>query len=229
VTSLRTGFGLAAALFLSACQPPEASGQANGSSSSSFEAIPQGSGFDFYVLSLSWSPSYCRAEGDQANRQQCGRREPHGFVVHGLWPQFERGYPESCKSSEPARVPDALVAENRDLIPSAGLIGHQWRKHGTCTGLSQPDYFKVVRAARNQVVIPVSINGDSEPVSPKAIEDAMIAANPSLDGRDMAVTCKAGLIREVRICLSRDNLDFRACPEIDRQGCSRPASMPEAR
>ena len=228
MTSFRVGLSLAVALLLAACQPPESS-SGNASSSLSTEAIPQGSGFDFYVLSLSWSPSYCQAEGDQANRQQCSRRDPLGFVVHGLWPQFERGYPEFCKSSEPERVPDPLVDDIRDLIPSAGLIGHQWRKHGSCTGLSQQDYFEVTRAARDRVVIPESIDGDPQPVSPKTIEDALSAANPGLEATEMAVSCKSGLIREVRICLSKDNLDFRACPEIDRQGCSRPASMPEAR
>ncbi|MFC3218083.1 ribonuclease [Tianweitania populi] len=229
VTGLHFGLCLAATLLLSACQPPESSGEADASPSPSANAIPQGTGFDFYVLSLSWSPSYCQAEGDQAKRQQCGRRDPHGFVVHGLWPQFERGYPESCKSSEPDRVPDSLIAEYRDLIPSAGLIGHQWRKHGSCSGLSQADYLATVRAAREKINVPNGLDGDTQPVSPKAIEDALAAANPGLEARDMAVTCKAGLIREVRICLTKDNLDFRACPEIDRQGCSRPASMPEAR
>ncbi|MBS9720015.1 ribonuclease [Tianweitania sp. BSSL-BM11] len=227
---MRAGLCLAATLLLAACQPPESSsGEADAPPSLSADAIPQGTGFDFYVLSLSWSPSYCQAEGEQANRQQCGRRDPHGFVVHGLWPQFERGYPEFCKNSEPDRVPDSLVADYRDLIPSAGLIGHQWRKHGSCSGLSQVDYFATTRAARDRITIPAALNGDSQPVSPKAIEDALTAANPGLEARDMAVSCKAGLIREVRICLSKNNLDFRACPEIDRQGCSRPASMPEAR
>jgi ribonuclease T2 len=222
------GLFLAAALLTAACQPPQSS---NGAEPGAIDAaaIPQGSGFDFYVLSLSWSPSYCQAEGAEANRQQCGRRNPLGFVVHGLWPQFERGYPEFCSSSEPKRVPDALVSENIDLLPSAGLIGHQWRKHGSCSGLSQADYFTVVRAAHDRVTIPSSLRGDDAPVSPQAIEDALSSANPGLDGEDMAVSCQSGLIREVRICLTKDKLDFRACPEVDRRGCSRPASMPPIR
>lgn len=226
--SPRFGLCLAAAFLLASCQPPEASGGADASSAED-RAIPQGVGFDFYVLSLSWSPSYCQAEGDPANRQQCKRGNPLGFVTHGLWPQFERGYPESCGSSEPERVPDALVRRNLDLFPSAGLMGHQWRKHGSCSGLSQQDYFAVVRAAQSRITIPDTLGKDEQPVSPQAVEDAFATANPGLSKRDMAVTCKEGLIREIRICLTKDSLDFRACPEIDRQGCSRPASMPEAR
>ena len=52
--------------------------------------------FDYYVLALSWSPSYCQAAQERApNRapdQQCSGR-PFSFVVHGLWPQYERGFP----------------------------------------------------------------------------------------------------------------------------------------
>ena len=51
--------------------------------------------FDYYVLSLSWSPSFCETATGNARRQQCGAR-PFSFVVHGLWPQYERGFPESC-------------------------------------------------------------------------------------------------------------------------------------
>jgi len=218
---------LSAAVFLSACQPPEAEDGDAAQTPLAASSIPQGSGFDFYVLSLSWSPSYCLAEGADANRQQCGRSDPFGFVVHGLWPQFESGYPEFCSTREPERVPDPIVSRNLDLMPSAGLIGHQWRKHGSCTGLSQPDYFRVVRAARERVVIPASLDGADQPVPPQAVEDALAAANPGLTPQAMAVACGSGLIREVRICLSKDGLDFRACPEIDAGGCKRPASMPE--
>ena len=54
--------------------------------------------FDFYVLALSWSPSFCEAAAERGNsgrsqQIQCGGR-PFSFVVHGLWPQYERGFPE---------------------------------------------------------------------------------------------------------------------------------------
>lgn len=87
-------------------------------------SVPAGQGFDFYVLSLSWSPSYCEAEGEDANRQQCETGRPYAFVVHGLWPQFERGYPESCQTSE-ADVQNATLRTLYDIMPSAGLIRYQ--------------------------------------------------------------------------------------------------------
>ena len=121
--------------------------------------IPVGSGFDFYVLSLSWSPSYCEAEGEDANPQQCKAARPYAFVVHGLWPQFERGFPEDCQTDEP-KVSNETLRTLYDLMPSAGLIRHEWTSHGACTGLSQSDYFAVLRAAREKVAIPAAIPAD---------------------------------------------------------------------
>src|SRR5690606_30212477 len=89
-----------------------------------------GGDFDFYVLSLSWSPSYCEAEGRSADRSQCGTGRDFAFVVHGLWPQFERGFPEFCstRGGEPDRASvDAML----DIVPSPSLVRYQWRKHGT--------------------------------------------------------------------------------------------------
>jgi ribonuclease T2 len=58
--------------------------------------LPSGADFDFYVLALSWSPSYCASKGGDADPEQCGLAKPPGFTAHGLWPQFERGSPQNC-------------------------------------------------------------------------------------------------------------------------------------
>ncbi len=178
--------------------------------------------FDFYVLALSWSPSYCEAEGTSANRDQCASDKRFRFIVHGLWPQYERGFPQFCPSRQPDRVPDRLVDTLIDITPSAGLIGHQWRKHGSCSGLSQRDYFALTRKAREAIRIPQDFkeneNGDYRVTSPQEVETAFIAANPGLSERAIAVTCDRRRLREVRICLSR-NLTFRDCPEVDRRAC----------
>ncbi len=74
-------------------------------------------------------------------------------MVNGLWPQYERGYPQDCATGE-RDVPNNALRSLYDIMPSAGLIRHQWRKHGSCAGLSQSDYFKVVRKARNVIAVP---------------------------------------------------------------------------
>ena len=183
-------------------------------------SVPTGSGFDFYVLSLSWSPSWC-LENDPAGRtMQCSSRNDHGFIVHGLWPQNEEGYPEFCRTRHADRVPDALGRSLFDIMPSMGLIGHEWRKHGTCSGLGQEDYFAVLRAAREKLKIPPALQRveQSRRTSPADIEAQLTAANPGLRPDALAVTCAAGRIDEVRICFEKD-LSFRACRAIDRAGC----------
>lgn len=192
--------------------------------------VPAGTGFDFYVLSLSWSPSYCEAEGEDANRQQCAAARPYAFVVHGLWPQFERGFPEDCAGGQ-QDVSNQTLRTLYDIMPSAGLIRHEWRKHGTCTGLSQGDYFDVLRAAREKVVIPPEFGrlDAYRTLDPDAAESAFLKANQTLPPDGVAVTCDKRYLREVRICLTKA-LDFRSCPEIDRRACRLPkVVMPPVR
>lgn len=180
--------------------------------------------FDFYVLSLSWSPTFCSTAEAERNRDQCGSARNYGLVVHGLWPQYERGYPQSCRSDAPNRVPSALGRQYFDIMPSMGLIGHQWRKHGTCSGLDQQDYFATLRRAFERVTVPDLLKRRSTQmrILPNELERQFIAVNPGLSPGGIAVTCEADKLEEVRICLTRD-LEFRPCPEVDRGGCRRPA------
>ena len=112
--------------------------------------------FDFYVLALSWSPSFCEATAerspDRVPREQCGER-PYSFVVHGLWPQFERGFPQRCEVPSP-RLNRDIVSSMLDLMPARRLVYHEWDTHGTCSGLSPRAYFETVRKARAAVTIP---------------------------------------------------------------------------
>jgi len=192
--------------------------------------VPAGSGFDFYVLALSWSPSYCAAEGAKANRQQCDSGRPYGFVVHGLWPQYERGYPQDCDTSQPRDVPYAVARQLSDIMPSIGLVTYQWRKHGACSGLSQKDYFAVMRAAVGRISIPSAYRQPtSRPaVDPRVVERAFLSANTGLPEDGIALTCDRDYLREVRICLTKD-LGFRSCPEVEQSSCrKRAVEMPAA-
>lgn len=177
--------------------------------------------FDFYVLSLSWSPSYCEAE-DRETGRQCGARSDFGFIVHGLWPQYERGYPEFCRTRHPQRVPERVGSAYFGIMPEMGLIGHQWRKHGSCTGLSPAAYLETTRQAFETVAIPQELQNveTARQIDPSAVEQQFRAANPGLSADGIAVTCSDGRLDEVRICLSK-SLDFRSCAEVDADGCRR--------
>jgi ribonuclease T2 len=189
--------------------------------------------FDYYVLPLSWSPSFCEEASERGNegrsQVQCGGR-PFSFVVHGLWPQYEHGFPEYCQRPSP-RLDRNIVSSMLDLMPAPGLIFNEWDKHGTCSGLSPRAYFETIRKARSAVKIPPEFLELSEPktVAPAEIEDAFIKANPSLSAKAIAVTCNRTRLSEVRICMSKD-LQFRDCEEIDRRACRRDqVAMPPMR
>lgn len=176
--------------------------------------------FDFYVLALSWSPSYCATAGAKADRQQCGGQAKYSFIVHGLWPQYEKGYPDNCATDQPKSVRETLARRYEDLTPSGSLIRHEWLKHGTCSGLKQRAYFDKLRAARGRIVIPPEFHqmARERKMAPQAIEDAFVKANKGLKREDMAVTCDRRYFREVRICMTKD-LDFRRCTEVDADMC----------
>ena len=181
--------------------------------------------FDFYVLSLSWSPSFCagaaeRGAGTVARNVQCGPR-PYSFVVHGLWPQYDNNFPEYCQIPAP-RLDHGVVSSMLDLMPAPRLIFNEWDRHGTCSGQSPRVYFETVRKARAAVKIPPEFTDLKEPLSvtPHAVEEAFINANPGLSASAMAVDCDAKRLTEVRLCLSKD-LQFRDCAEIAKRSCRR--------
>ena len=179
--------------------------------------------FDFYVLSLSWSPSFCEEASERGNSgragAQCGGR-PFSFVVHGLWPQYEHGFPEYCDRD--SFLDRNIMTSMLDEMPAPGLIFNEWKKHGTCSGLGARAYFETIRKARAAVKIPPEYLELSAPntVAPADIEAAFIKVNPGLTDEAIAVTCNRTRLSEVRICLSKD-LQFRGCDEIERRACRR--------
>ena len=161
--------------------------------------------FDYYVLSLSWSPNWCAYEGDARDSEQCDARHDHGWIMHGLWPQFHRGFPSYCRTSE--RAPSrGMTADMADIMGTSGLAWHQWNKHGVCSGLSASAYYALSREAYASVVRPpVFRKLDREVKLPAAVvEEAFLKANPEMEPDGITITCRDGFIQEARICLSRD-------------------------
>lgn len=167
--------------------------------------------FDYYVLSLSWSSAWCALEGDSRHDPQCDEGRGLTFVLHGLWPQFDNGWPSYCRTGErdPTRAETAGMA---DIMGGSGLAFYQWKKHGRCSGLSASDYFDTARRAYRRVAVPDFFAKVSRPLEVPAsvIEDAFLEANPGLSRDQITITCEDGLIQEVRVCLSTD-LDYRRC------------------
>lgn len=182
--------------------------------------------FDYYVMAMSWSPAYC-ADSDEPERDamQCNAQRPFAFVLHGLWPQYERGFPAECPSRLRG-VDDATQNSMLDIMPSRGLIRHQWRKHGVCSGLDQRAYFTTARSYFSKVTIPLNYRALSQPlrVTGAQVEQAFLQANPSLRADGVAVQCRGGRLREVRVCFTRDGRP-RACGSDVRDACSGTVTM----
>lgn len=176
--------------------------------------------FDYYVLALSWSPTWCALEGDRRGADQCDNRHDYGWTLHGLWPQNERGWPSDCRTSHR----DASRGQTKamtDIMGSGGLAWHEWKKHGRCSGLSAADYFDASRKAYNAVERPAVFRKLKDPVKlpAKVVEQAFLESNPQLSADMITVTCKSQRIHEVRVCLSKD-LEPRQCGRDVINDCS---------
>jgi ribonuclease T2 len=180
---------------------------------------PQGSNqpgvFDYYVFSLSWSPEHCASHNDSP---QCDGGRKFGFVAHGLWPQFERGYPQDCGGPilQPRQIPKDLM----DIMPSEQLIEHEWSKHGTCSGLGIENYFKKIEDAYAEVTIPREFKAPIQKaeVSPAEIKSKFVAANRGFPESSVKVLCSGRFLQEVRVCLDKD-LKARACGTDVKDTC----------
>lgn len=171
--------------------------------------------FDYYLLSLSWSPEYC-ARSQRDSESQCAR--PYAFVAHGLWPQHERGWPSDCPSRE--RVPEATIKRLLPLMPSRGLIIHEWRRHGTCSGLKADAYFSLVEQAYRSIIIPARYQRLSTAISVGKAElrRDLLAANPGIADNGLVLQCSGRYLQEARICLDRQ-LKPHACSPDQRDRC----------
>lgn len=174
--------------------------------------------FDYYVLSLSWSPQHCAGPAGERDDMQCAGPRPYAFVLHGLWPQYERGFPRAC--GDAGRLSPALVHGMLDVMPSPALVRHEWATHGVCSGLAAPAYFDAARRAFAAVTIPDRFRAPVREVyaAPRAVERDFLRANPSLTAAGVAVLCSGRYLQEVRVCLDRD-LRPRPCGADVRDRC----------
>ncbi len=158
--------------------------------------------FDFYVLALSWSPDYCA--GDGANdTQECSLGRKLGFSLHGLWPQYNKGYPSDCSSQ---KLPADVKQQFAGLFPNTSLFDHEWEKHGTCSGLDPASYLGFAKQVKESVSIPAELRAPQQPLrlTVRQLKDYFMAANPGLADASLAVMCSGSgrYLTELRICFS---------------------------
>ena len=101
------------------------------------------------------------------------------------------------------------------IMPSRGLIQHEWATHGTCSGLGAQDYFAAIERAFRQVQIPPEYRAPAQAMqaSPADIEQKFAAANHAPVG-DFRVSCSNSELVAVEVCLTKD-LQYRQCGRRD--------------
>ena len=177
--------------------------------------------FDYYVLTLSWSPGFCDTGGESRSPEQCDSGSNATFVTHGLWPNDANGGDPCGDKLQQDYIPSNALGVGERVYPTRGLAIHEWRTHGVCTGLDAAHYFKAVQFARDEFTIPEQLRHPTSrfQTSPGEIEKAFIDANANLTADSMAVTCQRGELIDVRFCLTRDLRAFAICPEVARRTC----------
>ena len=195
------------------------------------KAPSQAGQFDYYLLALSWSPSYCAGLPRDGYDPQCHRRDGkrYSFILHGLWPQYERGWPQDCPTADRGFVPAPVADRMMDIMPSKKLVFHEYRKHGTCSGLGIDGYFDLSRKLYEKVKIPERFRTLSDPrftVSPSELINEVVALNPGMKPDHLAVECggPGNRLKELRVCFDKQG-EFRGCGrnEDQRRLCSAPS------
>jgi ribonuclease T2 len=183
--------------------------------------------FDYYALSLSWSPGFCNTHPG-AGGSQCDPGAGFTFVVHGLWPNYRNGkYPQFCIDPAPPLPPDVMTRALK-YVPTEELASHEWDKHGTCSGLGAGGYFDALAGARDGIVIPPSFATPAGDQTMRANEiiRAFTDANQSLRPGMMTLDCKKSVLQEARFCMSKDLRNFIACPGHARGTCGVRVKIP---
>jgi len=179
--------------------------------------------FDYFVLSLSWSPSYCASPEGAGNRQQCSPGKRFAFVVHGLWPQYREGWPEYCDARE-TWVPQELIEQMLEIMPSKALIIHEWKKHGSCAGVSMSDYFRATRLLFERVRIPARYLSPTATVltTPDQLAADFVKSNRDLTADMLSVQCgnarDRARLAELRVCLDKRG-NFSKCGTNESRQC----------
>lgn len=195
---------------------------------------PRAGVFDYFVLSLSWSPTYCATPAGENDNSQCAPDRHFAFVVHGLWPQYDRGWPEDCDTRE-SWVEEAQIRAMLDIMPSRKLIIHEWKKHGSCAGVSQADYFRATRLLFDKVRIPARYLSPTADVltTPQQLVTDFVKTNRDLTADMLSVQCgnarDRARLSELRICLDRRG-NFSACGANESVSCrAKTLVMPRVR
>lgn len=169
-----------------------------------------------YTLAMSWSPEFCKPRQDsRTHRLQCsGDNGLFGLVVHGLWPQGARSWPQYCPASR--KVTPDEARRNLCMMPSTRLMSQQWSKHGSCMARRPHSYFRITRILWNSLRKPdYDYLSRQEGITAGDIRRAFADANgrhvqPAHVGVKLN---ERGWLQELRLCYGKDFMPTRCSPQ----------------
>ena len=179
------------------------------------EEVTTGVKIATYLLSINWTPEWCRTNGQgiTAQHMECGH--PFGFTLHGLWPNgIGKPYPRYC--TPVGQVPVSIVRRMYCRTPSPELIQHEWQAHGGC-GWSDPEkFFAVGSMLYGRIVMPKVEDIAPAALTAGAVRRGFVGRNPWLRPEMIYVqTDRDDRLTEVRICY---DLKFRPMACIGGNG-----------
>lgn len=177
-----------------------------------------------FFLEVTYQPEFCFEKHEEPEGCHKPKKNWDRLTIHGLWPNNNDGtYPQNCsKEKFDLTSLDTIRTELEDewlnikALPGskshAGFWEHEWSKHGTCTGLSQLDYFS---GALKQLIDTPSIVKEAEMNQSFVKRDELLKF---YGGNEFAVlVCERGYLSEVRVCHQKEmdgNVGERmGCPE----------------
>ena len=110
------------------------------------------------ILAASWQPAFCetRPKKPECTSQTGERRDVSHFSLHGLWMVrsdycgIDEGLKAADKKGDWLDLPEVALpadvkAELARAMPGvqSGLDRHEWVKHGTCSGLTAGEYYRL--------------------------------------------------------------------------------------
>lgn len=174
--------------------------------------------FDYYALSLSWAPAYCASHPSDPN--ECATTKRFGFVLHGLWPQYQKSWPQFCTDEKMTRQEEDKYAP---LYPSAQLMQHEWPKHGTCSGLGVDGYFALSQTLKESVRIPDAYQQPDTTfrTTSQDLSKAFLSANPDLKEGSVLAVCSGKFLSEIHVCFNKPGASSIACSDSDTKNANK--------
>jgi ribonuclease T2 len=181
--------------------------------------------FDYYSLTLLWSPSYCAEH--EGGPGACRGIRHMGFVLQSLAPMFETGlWPEYCTEQTLSSLDRTTYAT---LYPAMPLMERNWAQHGTCTDLSPASFFQLGKDLISALHIPSAFINPDQPfkATREDITKAFLGANPDISENELAVNCNDRYFTSVHVCYDKTGTSPAPCGarELATAAKSCPASF----